>query len=550
MESNEVKNEGYNNENTEIISIPTDVSSSDITMNVENNPSVEDINVNISENNSEMELPKKEENIITDSAISNEMNEPLSVPVDPIKAASEHINNSAAQISENDLFKPIGEPGSINQPMSSNAPVSNNNDFMIKKDKKVWPIVLIVVLLLVVGLGCTYYFVIMSPKNIFTKTIDSLFTEVDNGLKSYKDVYTSKDSSVGEGNVLVTATEPKINLSIDYYIAENIKDKKAYLEANVKSDNKDVISATIYNEKDMLYILSKDIYSKAIGIKLEEGDLASIYESSDIDIDDIRYIVTLVKDTIKNNINYEKVTKTLKTDSGLYFETIYNFDKTEQKSLSDAIRKALTEDEKMPGILSKISGKEITKDDLKDIFSSSTKDEDRIDTKIILHTDVINGKVTYFEFSNEEGKATFEISGEEVNILVKDVVENKDMLSVKIDNNSVSGTVYGDNSDLSGNVSTAKVVFSIKNNKISDKKYEISSSFSVYKDDDTEPLGTMTFTSKIDSEAKPKEFDKTGVVMSDKLTEEDMVEIQMNLFSLLEKIGIELPTFDDSDLIA
>ena len=31
MESNEVKNEGYNNENTEIISIPTDVSSSDIT---------------------------------------------------------------------------------------------------------------------------------------------------------------------------------------------------------------------------------------------------------------------------------------------------------------------------------------------------------------------------------------------------------------------------------------------------------------------------------------------------------------------------------------
>lgn len=550
MESNEVKNEGYNNENTEIISIPTDVSSSDITMNVENNPSVEDINVNISENNSEMELPKKEENIITDSAISNEMNEPLSVPVDPIKAASEHINNSATQPSENDLFKPIGEPGSINQPMSSNAPVSNNNDFMIKKDKKVWPIVLIVVLLLVVGLGCTYYFVIMSPKNIFTKTIDSLFTEVDNGLKSYKDVYTSKDSSVGEGNVLVTATEPKINLSIDYYIAENIKDKKAYLEANVKSDNKDVISATIYNEKDMLYILSKDIYSKAIGIKFEEGDLASIYESSDIDIDDIRYIVTLVKDTIKNNINYEKVTKTLKTDSGLYFETIYNFDKAEQKSLSDAIRKALTEDEKMPGILSKISGKEITKDDLKDIFNSSTNDEDRIDTKIILHTDVINGKVTYFEFSNKEGKATFEISDEEVNILVKDVVENKDMLSVKIDNNSVSGTVYGDNSDLSGNVSTAKVVFSIKNNKISDKKYEISSSFSIYKDDATEPLGTMTFTSKIDSEAKPKEFDKTGVVMSDKLTEEDMVEIQMNLFSLLEKIGIELPTFDDSDLIA
>lgn len=550
MESNEVKNEGYNNENTEIIDIPSEVSNSDTTISVENNPSVENTNVNISENNSEMELPKREENVINDSAVSNETTEPLSAPVDPIKAASEHINNNATQPSENDLFKPVGEPSSVNQPMSSNASVSNNNDFMIKKDKKVWPIVLIVVLLLIVGLGCTYYFVIMSPKNIFTKTIDLLFTEVDNGLKSYKEVYTSKDSSVGEGNILFTSTEPKINLSIDYYVAENVKDKKAYLEANVKSDNKDVISATIYNEKDMLYILSKDIYSKAIGIKFEEGDLASIYESSDIDIDDIRYIVTVVKDAIKNNINYDKVSKTLKTNSGLYFETIYNFDKAEQKNLSDAIRKALTEDEKMPGILSKISGEEITKDDLKDIFSSSTKDEDRIDTKIVLHTDVVNGKVSYFEFSNEEGKATFEIKGEEINILVRDVVEDKDMLTVKIDKNSVSGTAYGDNSDLSGNVSTIKVVFSIKNNKISDKKYEVSSSFSIYKDDATEPLGTMVFTSKIDSDAKPKEFDKTGVVMSDELTEEDMVEIQMNLFNLLEKFGIELPTFDDSDLIA
>ena len=72
MESNEVKNEGYNNENTEIIDIPSEVSNSDTTISVENNPSVENTNVNISENNSEMELPKREENVINDSAVSNE----------------------------------------------------------------------------------------------------------------------------------------------------------------------------------------------------------------------------------------------------------------------------------------------------------------------------------------------------------------------------------------------------------------------------------------------------------------------------------------------
>lgn len=550
MESNEVKNEGYNNENTEIISIPTDVSSSDITMNVENNPSVEDINVNISENNSEMELPKKEENIITDSAISNEMNEPLSVPVDPIKAASEHINNSATQPSENDLFKPIGEPGSINQPMSSNAPVSNNNDFMIKKDKKVWPIVLIVVLLLVVGLGCTYYFVIMSPKNIFSKTIDIMYTKLDNNLKSYKNVYSSKDFSISEGNILFTLNEPKINLNIDYYGAENIKEKKAYLEANVKSNDKDIISATVYNEKDMIYLLSKDLYSKVVGIKLNENDLSSIYERSDVDIDDIRYILTLVKDTIKNNINYNKIEKSLKTDSGLYFEAIYNFDKEEQKNLFDAIRKALIEDEKVPGILSKISGQEVTKDDLKNILSSSTTEDERSDMKIILHSDIISGSISYFEMSNEDGKATIESKDEETNIFIKDLANKEDIMSVKIDKNSVSGTLYGTDTDVSGNKTTMKIVFSIKNNKISDKKSEISSSFSIYNGDSTDPMATVALTSKVDLDAKPKEFDKSNVVMFDKLTEEDMMQIQTNLLSLIEKLGIELPTVDNNDLTA
>lgn len=550
MESNEVKNEGYNNENTEIISIPTDVSSSDITMNVENNPSVEDINVNISENNSEMELPKKEENIITDSAISNEMNEPLSVPVDPIKAASEHINNSATQTNENDLFKPIGEPGSINQPMSSNAPVSNNNDFMIKKDKKVWPIVLIVVLLLVVGLGCTYYFVIMSPKNIFSKTIDIMYTKLDNNLKSYKNVYSSKDFSIGEGNILFTLNEPKINLNIDYYGAENIKEKKAYLEANVKSNDKDIISATVYNEKDMIYLLSKDLYSKVVGIKLNENDLSSIYERSDVDIDDIRYILTLVKDTIKNNINYNKIEKSLKTDSGLYFEAIYNFDKEEQKNLFDAIRKALIEDEKVPGILSKISGQEVTKDDLKNILSSSTTEDERSDMKIILHSDIISGSISYFEMSNEDGKATIESKDEETNIFIKDLANKEDIMSVKIDKNSVSGTLYGTDTDVSGNKTTMKIVFSIKNNKISDKKSEISSSFSIYNGDSTDPMATVALTSKVDLDAKPKEFDKSNVVMFDKLTEEDMMQIQTNLLSLIEKLGIELPTVDNNDLTA
>ena len=38
--------------------------------------------------------------------------------------------------------------------------------------------------------------------------------------------------------------------------------------------------------------------------------------------------------------------------------------------------------------------------------------------------------------------------------------------------------------------------------------------------------------------------------MFDKLTEEDMMQIQTNLLSLIEKLGIELPTADNNDLTA
>ncbi|MCI7084018.1 MAG: hypothetical protein MR938_04940 [Tenericutes bacterium] len=548
MESNEVKNEEYNNENTEIIDIPSDVQTSNKVVSNEPITNIESINTSNNVNSSEINLPEKEEDIINNESQNVEDIPAATIDVDPIKVASEHINNNGTGISDNDLFKPISDANS--QTINSNTSDSNNNDFMIKKDKRIWPIVLIVVLLIVVGLGCSYYFVVMSPKNIFSKTIDIMYTKLDNNLKSYKNVYSSKDFSIGEGNILFTLNEPKINLNIDYYGAENIKEKKAYLEANVKSNDKDIISATIYNEKDMIYLLSKDLYSKVVGIKLNENDLSSIYERSDVDIDDIRYILTLVKDTIKNNINYNKIEKSLKTDSGLYFEAIYNFDKEEQKNLFDAIRKALIEDEKVPGILSKISGQEVTKDDLKNILSSSTTEDDRSDMKIILHSDIISGSISYFEMSNEDGKATIESKDEETNIFIKDLANKEDIMSVKIDKNSVSGTLYGTDTDVSGNKTTMKIVFSIKNNKISDKKSEISSSFSIYNGDSTDPMATVALTSKVDLDAKPKEFDKSNVVMFDKLTEEDMMQIQTNLLSLIEKLGIELPTADNNDLTA
>ena len=152
MESNEVKNEEYNNENTEIIDIPSDVQTSNKVVSNEPITNIESINTSNNVNSSEINLPEKEEDIINNESQNVEDIPAATIDVDPIKVASEHINNNGTGISDNDLFKPISDANS--QTINSNTSDSNNNDFMIKKDKRIWPIVLIVVLLIVVGLGC------------------------------------------------------------------------------------------------------------------------------------------------------------------------------------------------------------------------------------------------------------------------------------------------------------------------------------------------------------------------------------------------------------
>ena len=64
MESNEVKNEEYNNENTEIIDIPSDVQTSNKVVSNEPITNIESINTSNNVNSSEINLPEKEEDII------------------------------------------------------------------------------------------------------------------------------------------------------------------------------------------------------------------------------------------------------------------------------------------------------------------------------------------------------------------------------------------------------------------------------------------------------------------------------------------------------
>lgn len=614
MENNENNgNNGINNQNIEVTNIPNKIN------NMENSMTNPSIVVNTRENrtlNSETNTINNNEVLnnvssvntnnenITQNDIQNVNNDMVSsstvnnfdsnsITPNNVQSMNNNINNTPSiDTNVNNSINNINTNNTIENhnsvPNNTNINAKQNDDFMIKKEKKIWPIILIVVILLIVGLVCGYYFIVMSPKNILNKTIDNMYSKVD---KIYKSINENKNKEtslkgVTEGNLIITTKSLNINGSANYYLGYDVSDEnniKAYLETSVKYNNAEPVNGTVYLEKDIVYILIKEIYNKALGISLKSAmndktcndstQTDCIPESSiikpneifkeenklDISVDDVKHITDLIKESLKKSINYDKVTKSIKTDSGIYFETVYNFDSEEQDNVNKEIINSLKNDDKTLEILAKMYG--TTKEEVKKIFDSmdasmgsvkgnSTTSTDS-DLKIVLHTGLTNNKLTYFELSGKDAGLFTTINSEEITMELKESKDSKTpAISIKFDNNLFSGEInieekkYGENLVFPG----YKITFSVKETK-KDKGSEISSSFAVYLDKDLNtPEISVAFTANNKEGEEIKTFDKNNSVMTDKLTEEEANKITENLTKLLDRLGIKLPDKEEDTM--
>ncbi len=614
MENNENnENNGINNQNIEVTNIPNKINNMENSMtnpssvvNIEENRTlnsetntinnnevlnnVSSVNTN-NENITQNDIQNVNNNMVSSSTVNNF--DSNSITPNNVQSMNNNINNAPSiDTNVNNSINNINTNNTIENhnsvPNNTNINAKQNDDFMIKKEKKIWPIILIVVILLIVGLVCGYYFIVMSPKNILNKTIDNMYSKVD---KIYKSINENKNKEtslkgVTEGNLIITTKSLNINGSANYYLGYDVSDEnniKAYLETSVKYNNAEPVNGTVYLEKDIVYILIKEIYNKALGISLKSAmndktcndstQTDCIPESSiikpneifkeenklDISVDDVKHITDLIKESLKKSINYDKVTKSIKTDSGIYFETVYNFDSEEQDNVNKEIINSLKNDDKTLEILAKMYG--TTKEEVKKSFDSmdasmgsvkgnSTTSTDS-DLKIVLHTGLTNNKLTYFELSGKDAGLFTTINGEEITMELKESKDSKTpVISIKFDNNLFSGEInieekkYGENLVFPG----YKITFSVKETK-KDKGSEISSSFAVYLDKDLNtPEISVAFTANNKEGEEIKTFDKNSSVMTDKLTEEEANKIAENLTKLLDRLGIKLPDKEEDTM--
>lgn len=614
MENNENnENNGINNQNIEVTNIPNKINNMENSMtnpssvvNIEENRTlnsetntinnnevlnnVSSVNTN-NDNITQNDIQNVNNNMVSSSTVNNF--DSNSITPNNVQSMNNNINNAPSiDTNVNNSINNINTNNTIENhnsvPNNTNINAKQNDDFMIKKEKKIWPIILIVVILLIVGLVCGYYFIVMSPKNILNKAINNMYSKVDKIYKSINENKSKETSLKGvtEGNLIITTKSLNINGSANYYLGYDVSDEnniKAYLETSVKYNNAEPVNGTVYLEKDIVYILIKEIYNKALGISLKSAmndktcndstQTDCIPESSiikpneifkeenklDISVDDVKHITDLIKESLKKSINYDKVTKSIKTDSGIYFETVYNFDSEEQNNVNKEIINSLKNDDKTLEILAKMYG--TTKEEVKKSFDSmdasmgsvkgnSTTSTDS-DLKIVLHTGLTNNKLTYFELSGKDAGLFTTINGEEITMELKESKDSKTpVISIKFDNNLFSGEInieekkYGENLVFPG----YKITFSVKETK-KDKGSEISSSFAVYLDKDLNtPEISVAFTANNKEGEEIKTFDKNNSVMTDKLTEEEANKIAENLTKLLDRLGIKLPDKEEDTM--
>lgn len=301
MENNE--NNGINNQNIEVTNIPNKINNMENsmtnpssvvntrenrTLNSETNTinnnevlnnvsSVNTNNENITQNdiqnvNNDMVSSSTVNNFDSNSITPNNV-QSMNNNINNTPSIDTNVNNSINNINNINTNNTIENHNSV--PNNPNINAKQNDDFMIKKEKKIWPIILIVVTLLIVGLVCGYYFIVMSPKNILNKAIDNMYSKVD---KIYKSINENKNKEtslkgVTEGNLIITTKSLNINGSANYYLGYDVSDEnniKAYLETSVKYNNAEPVNGTVYLEKDIVYILIKEYIIKHLVLALNQ----------------------------------------------------------------------------------------------------------------------------------------------------------------------------------------------------------------------------------------------------------------------------------------
>lgn len=264
--------------------------------------------------------------------------------------------------------------GNINS-IDSTKPIVNNEFY--EKEKKIWPFILIFIVVVLAGLFCYYYFVLTSPKNIIKKLFNTAYSEVKkDGLVNFVD--GEINSLAIDSNFVFTSDNEQMKqlsgLTIKAGAGFDFKNKnKNYIDLDASLKDAKLINLVSSMIEGKTYIDFKNAYPKVVYIESEN----SLLDGDNIRIDkrynDVLYIIEKIKDVLLNtmsekNMSKKFLLKEIDNKKIPIIEILYKIDFQEAKKINNAICDFFINDNKALEILASIDGDEIS--NIKSTFQS------------------------------------------------------------------------------------------------------------------------------------------------------------------------------------
>ena len=409
--------------------------------------------------------------------------------VSPTAPASMPVSETPSTVVTN--TNPINENAQVQEP---NANIEQPVNTFYEKDKKKWPIVVFVILLLLAGAFGYYYFVMTKPKTLVTKVVDAIFLKAK-GYDVSSSLTTNEINSIKfDGSLTLTSSADEYSsvsgltakLGLGYDLKDSNKNKT---DISVTLQNQTLVDFALSVVDDKTYFDFKKALSKVVYVKSSDDESSLSLDIPTPNEDEIKknydntlYLIEKIKSTLVNNITDSKLSKKVafsdidgkKTPVN---EITYKIDYAEYKKISTAIYNELMNDDKSLDALSSIVGadKETIKTMLKSKMDNISELDLDGDINVSLSIDALSNKLVKATIKDNSGVITYVKKSNESNI----TFDAKDEMNVKITIDEKENKVFADLKMIDGET-VERMSVTLKVNNMDKTGMDISTSLILY----------------------------------------------------------------------
>ena len=409
--------------------------------------------------------------------------------VSPNAPASMPVSETPSTVVTN--TNPINENAQVQQP---NANIEQPVNTFYEKDKKKWPIVVFVILLLLAGAFGYYYFVMTKPKTLVTKVVDAIFLKAK-GYDVSSSLTTNEINSIKfDGSLTLTSSADEYSsvsgltakLGLGYDLKDSNKNKT---DISVTLQNQTLVDFALSVVDDKTYFDFKKALSKVVYVKSSDDESSLSLDIPTPNEDEIKknydntlYLIEKIKSTLVNNITDSKLSKKdafsdIDGKKTPVNEITYKIDYAEYKKISTAIYNELMNDDKSLDALSGIVGadKETIKTMLKNKMDNISELDLDGDINVSLSIDALSNKLVKATIKDNSGVITYVKKSNESNI----TFDAKDEMNVKITIDEKENKVFADLKMIDGET-VERMSVTLKVNNMDKTGMDISTSLILY----------------------------------------------------------------------